>query len=66
MTAAEHGRLAVGADSPLLPGLGAAFAEGGWCISAGAPPRQMTRLVLQLCVRVQQKIIQNSANFLPV
>ena len=35
--AAEFGRLAVRADSPLFSGLGAASAAAGWCISAGAP-----------------------------
>ena len=30
-------------DSLLCSGLGAAFAEGGWCISACDPPRQLTR-----------------------
>ena len=48
MAAAEFGRLAVRADSPLFSGLGVAFAAAGWCVGAGAPPRQLTRLVWQL------------------
>ena len=46
--------LAVRADSFCFSGLGAAFAAAGWCISAGAPHRQLTRFVLQLHVRQQQ------------
>ena len=48
IAAADFGPLAVRADVPLVSGLGAAFAAPGWCISARAPPRQLTRLVLRL------------------
>ena len=45
IAAAEYGRLAMWAYSPPLSGLGAAFTAAGWCISAGAPPRPLTRFV---------------------
>ena len=37
LAAAENGWLAVGEQSPLLSGLGAASIAAGRCISAGAP-----------------------------
>ena len=43
IAAAEHGRLAVWVHPPLFSGLGAASTAAGWCISAGAPPRPLTR-----------------------
>ena len=48
IAAAENGRVAVWADSPLYSGLGTAFTAARWRISAGTPPRQLTRLVLRL------------------
>ena len=43
LAAADNGRLAVWAHSPLFSGLGAASTAAGRCISAGAPPRPLTR-----------------------
>ena len=43
LAAAEYDWPAVWAHSPLFSGLGAASTATGWCISAGAPPRPLTR-----------------------
>ena len=44
LAAAEYyGRLAVWAHSPLFSGLGAASTAAGRYISAGSPPRPLTR-----------------------
>ena len=66
IAAAEYGRLAEWADSPLVSGLGAAFAAARWCISAGAPPRRLACLMLRLYVHVRIQQTKNSAQLLPV
>ena len=43
LAAAAYGRLAVWEHSPLFSGLGATSTAAGRCISAGAPPRPLTR-----------------------
>ena len=43
IAAAEYGRLVVWVHSPVFSGLGVASTAAGRCISAGAPPRPLTR-----------------------
>ena len=66
LAAAEYsGRLAVWAHSPPFSGLGAASTSAGRCISAGAPPRPLTRLILAFVCHSYPPLERTPSSFPP-